>query len=803
MSESKHTQKPDFTNKTLVISSISNLFKIFHFNCALHIVFIELISSYQSSTPYTLLFIKNEENKVLRVAMKATQRKDDSVSRGVKLQPFRSSKLTPNASSLEHLDHLLLFALTASAVLLRTYKLTEPPKVVFDEVNFGGFVQEYFLGRFFIDVHPPLVKLIYYAIAVLFRWDGEFDFDKIGAVYDSSTPYVAMRLFSAICGALTVPVTYLTLRASFCRSSVAAFGAFLVLVENSMATQSRFILLDAPLILFTALAVCSFQYFQQHTFGSSGYFTQLTATGIFLGLAVSTKLTGLFTIAWVGLWTAYSLWVRIGDLTVPVSSIVLDLACRLIGLLGLPLTIYMQIFSLHFQLLPYNGSGSGAVSPAFQAGFLDSDHLRNYAADVSFGSVITLRHHRLDTYLHSHSYVYKLGSGQQQVTMYGFSGDKNSEWIIESAGTNFEGKFDQKFRPIRHGDYVKLYHKSTQKYLRANDVRPPNSEHDYSNEVSCLGNRTDTEHSDYEWLVQITDVAPHANETARKTLKATQSIFKLVHKGTSCTLMGQNVFLPDWAFHQNQVLCMNDPTNTNIMWYIEKNTHPMIDNNLTDFPRIDLPQLLFFQKFVEYHAAMWRINNGFVKKHEYESLPHSWFFPIRGIAFFSNGHGSKNLTDEPGSHIYMLGNMAVYGFGIIIVLIFGIRYSFYLLKHINPFGVAPERVSTTQFFIKSAQYVSGWFFQFYPFLYLERKLFAHHYLSSVYFLILATAQFAEYQMCSHKIGGWVTMVVIGASAAYVYWTLFPLVSGSGWTVQQCQAAKWLPTWDFDCMAYSE
>ena len=722
-----------------------------------------------------------------------------------KSRAYRSSSihgLLSGKTQLDRLDHLALFVLTAAAALLRTYKLTEPPKVVFDEVNVGGYVKEYYDGRFFVDVHPPLVKLIYYYIALALGWNGEFNFTEIGSVYDISTPYVAMRLFSAFSGALTVPATFLALKASFCRTATAAFGASLVLFENSSATQSRFILLDSPLVFFTALTVYAFQQFQTAVPFTRKWLSLLLCTGVFLGLAISTKLTGYFTLAWVCAWSVFHMWTIVGDLSVSLKAVFLHAAARTFGFFVAPLMIYLQIFVLHFNLLPYNGTGSGAVTPAFKSGFADSAYLNGLAADVSYGSVVTIRHRRLHTYLHSHNFTYQLGSNEQQVTMYGFSGDGQNEWVIEPIGTNFDGKFD-KFRPIHDRDAVKLYHKATGKYLSATDVRPPNSEHEYSNEVSCKGNQTDLAHQDYEWTVQIVDTMPGANASARTQVKATQSVFKLEHKETRCMLMGQNVFLPEWAFHQNQVLCMIDPTETNILWYIEMNHHPQIDDDLEKYPRVQLPKLLLWQKLVEYHQAMWRTNNSFVKKHPYDSLPYTWLVPVRGIAFFSNGHGSEKMTDEPVSHIYMLGNFAVYATGFVVVVIFGLKFFFYLLKHLNPFETSVEKVQVTIFYTKTLQYISGWFLNFYPFVYQERKLFAHHYLTSVFFLVLATAQFSEYQMFQLSRKGWFFMFIVSASTLYFFWALFPLITGSSWTVKQCQNAKRLPTWDFDCMAYSE
>lgn len=739
----------------------------------------------------------------------ASQEKPSGLSPGYKagvLRAYFSTAVSPTLlaeSKLTKPDQIFLFVLWALALLTRFYKLPEPPKVVFDEVHFGGYVKNYFDGEFFVDVHPPLGKLIYYGIAVLFRWNGEFDFKNIGDVYDVSVPFIAMRSFSALCGVLTVILTYLTLRGSACRPTTAFFGALLLLVESSMATQSKFIFLDAPLVYFTALATYLFNKFLLAKPFSLHWYRCLLATGIALGLAVSTKLTGLFSFAWIGAWSLYQVWCYVGDLELTYLQLLAHVVARTVGLILVPLTVYCGVFAAHFMLLPKNGTGSGAVSPQFQASFEDSDRLRNTAVDVTYGSTITLKHHRLDMYLHSHRYNYKTGTNQQQVTMYGFAGDDNSKWVIETVGTNYDGKFDHKVRPIKDGDSVKLYHKLTKKYLRASDVRPPNSEHDYSNEVSCNGNRTDTAEINYEWRVKIIGKKPHAeNQLPLRKLRATESVFQLVHKGTNCVLMGHGIHLPNWAFHQNQVLCVNDPTIANTLWYIEENNHILLDKDNVTYPRVNLPKLLFFKKLVEYHHAMWRTNDGFVKEHPYVSMPLSWPFVIRGINYFSNGHGNEKLTDENGSHIYFLGNVAVYFTGILVIALFSAKFAIYLLCHLNPFKLPNDQFTATKFYSFTLQYASGWFFNFFPYLQMTRPLFAHHYLPSVLFLILTTAQFMEYQASVRPVTAHVVMVIVGAAAIFCFVQFFPLVYGLHWTVSQCQHSKWFPTWDFDCMAYS-
>jgi hypothetical protein len=66
-------------------------------------------------------------------------------------------------------------------------------------------------------------------------------------------PYVTMRMLPGILGIAVVPLAYLTLRTLGTRKTTATMGASLIIFENGLVTQSRLILLDSPLVFFTAL----------------------------------------------------------------------------------------------------------------------------------------------------------------------------------------------------------------------------------------------------------------------------------------------------------------------------------------------------------------------------------------------------------------------------------------------------------------------------------------------------------------------------------------------------------------------
>ena len=131
---------------------------------------------------------------------------------------------------LPNTDYQILALLTVLATVVRLFRIYQPSSVVFDEVHFGGFASKYIKGRFFMDVHPPLAKLLLTLAGWLAGFDGEFDFKDIGKDYvEPGVPYVAMRLLPAIMGIMTVPTIFLTLKATGCRTTAASLGAALVI----------------------------------------------------------------------------------------------------------------------------------------------------------------------------------------------------------------------------------------------------------------------------------------------------------------------------------------------------------------------------------------------------------------------------------------------------------------------------------------------------------------------------------------------------------------------------------------------
>ncbi|PWN92925.1 PMT-domain-containing protein [Acaromyces ingoldii] len=488
------------------------------------------------------------------------------------------------ASGISSVEWKFLAGIVVVAFIVRMWKIGQPSSVVFDEVHFGGFASKYIKQHFFMDVHPPLAKLMIAFVAWINGFHGNFDFKDISKEYlvgeGTPVPYVAMRSMNAILGVATVPLAYLTLRALSLRATSAMVGALLVTFDNALATQSRLILLDSPLVFFTAwttYAWVSFCNEERRRAFTSTWWSWLALTGFGLGCVVSVKWVGLFTIATVGVCVLVQLWSHLGDVRQPLSTIIRHFFARFLCLIIIPFSVYLWCFAVHLAVLNRSGDGDGFMSSAFQH-TLKGHGMRDTYADVALGSTVTIRH--LNTqggYLHSHPHNYPTGSGQQQITLYPHV-DENNEWIIVKAPgaddppppTDKDGvplpvagpheaekHWNATLDYLQHGTEIRFVHRKTNKRLHSHDHRPPITEADYQNEVSAYGfvdeeGRTFAGDSNDHWIVEI-ERGDSSDSQSTKRVRALRSVVRFRHTLTGAYLFSHKIPLPDWGYGQQEV----------------------------------------------------------------------------------------------------------------------------------------------------------------------------------------------------------------------------------------------------------
>lgn len=128
-------------------------------------------------------------------------------------------------------------------------------------------------------------------------YDGSFEFENIGDSYlDAKVPYVGLRTLPALLGSAIPAVVYAIMRESGYPRIVGLFSACLILfgacfanrafsevadllvpADNAHIAQTRLILLDAPMILFMALAFYAYIRFYKLRYSCVASWIQLGA----------------------------------------------------------------------------------------------------------------------------------------------------------------------------------------------------------------------------------------------------------------------------------------------------------------------------------------------------------------------------------------------------------------------------------------------------------------------------------------------------------------------------------------------
>lgn len=688
-------------------------------------------------------------------------------------------------------ERLYIIVLIAFTAIIRLYGLEWPNSVVFDEVHFGGFASEYINGTFFMDVHPPLAKMLYAGVASLAGFKGDFDFENIGDEFPSTTPYYHMRLFSASLGAFTVVLLYFTLRSSGVRQFVAFVSALCFAIENSYVTISRYILLDAPLIFFIAAAVYSFKKYELYPQGTIKSYKTLLATGIALGFASSAKWVGLFTVAWIGLLCIWRLWFMVGDLSKPVSSTMTAAVSKLVFLLGVPFVLYAFFFKVHFDTLIYDGAGASFFSSEFRSTLQNNMIPTDILADVGVSSIVSIRHVGTSGgYLHSHPFMYETGSGQQQITLYPHI-DDNNQWLVELSSN--PGVTFPDFQNLSDGAIIRLLHPSTHCRLHSHDHKAPVSEQaDWQTEVSCYGFTGFEGDTNDNWILEI-DQASSAPGIAQERVVALDTKFRLKHMVSNCYLFSHDVKLPKWGFEQQEVSCATTGRYDLTLWYVEANENHELEVD-TNANRISYKKPGFWGKFIESHIKMWSVNKNLVETHIYESLPKDWPLLLRGISYW----GNHNRV------VYLLGNaIEWWAVSAFIAIFVGICAAELIAWQLGKPILQDEHVFN--FHVQVAHYLLGFLVHIGPSFLMKRQMFLHHYLPAYYFGILAFGHaldiIVSFCFARKKIVGNLLIVAFFAGCLYFFNSYKPLIYGLPWTISLCEKSQWLSGWDYHCGAF--
>lgn len=245
--------------------------------------------------------------------------------------------------------------LTVAALVTRLVQLHLPPVVVFDEVYFRTFAGNYLDGHYFFDIHPPFVKLLFAGFAGLVHLEP-------AQLSGGDPAAVILRVIPALAGAALVPLVYVIIRQFGLGRRVAALGALMILLDNALLVESRFILMDSILLLagFGALS----GYLALRRSKTMRRWIWVAVTAILLGVLISTKWTGLAIVGLIGVvWLVECIRMKIDWRRMLGEGF---LAVFVIA------TIYVCSFMVHFTLLTKSGEGDAFMSQKFQSTLVGS-----------------------------------------------------------------------------------------------------------------------------------------------------------------------------------------------------------------------------------------------------------------------------------------------------------------------------------------------------------------------------------------------------------------------------------------------
>ncbi|XP_045623727.1 protein O-mannosyl-transferase 2 [Procambarus clarkii] len=643
-----------------------------------------------------------------------------------------------------------------AAVFSRLHYITMPYKVVWDEAHFGKMVGWYINRTFFMDVHPPGGKLLLALFGYLGGYNGTHSFANPNTPYDGYHGIMPMRVGCALLGAGMVPLGFHTVWTLTRSLPASAFAATLITFEVGTITLSKFILLDPPLLFFILASfhgLCLMHSVARRSF-SREWWGWSAYTGAMLGCAVSVKFVGLFVVAVVGCYILHDLWIHLGHTHQPLVGVVKHLAARALCLILLPALIYVTVFAIHDQLLYRAQDVFAAAEAHFSPGFqmtLQDNALNNVSQprDVVYGSVVTLRNDNLaGVYLHSHNLTYPgevLGQSLQQVT--GFRAkDFNNHFKIlfpEDDPDLGDGFYNGEPETLVHGDWVRLYHLSTNAvlscsknksfvtkkhklvYAKPYNLTEPAQAASITEAFNLDENANISNAAVTPWQLWMVHIEGGKPGDAVRTL---DSRIRFMCVAPKCALTWSRAALPlHWGGGQAEVTCSHNLQDPFTVWMVEQHFNPYLQNHTYNHLRSG-----FVSRLVESHRVMAWVNSRLKPEGDQVYTSHRpWMWPI---CFKSQVWFDVNFR------IVLLGNPVIFWINLVFLVAAPLLLLYHHYQHKRGLLDPPQLAARKERLVFAIKWLLlAYLLHYVPFYTMDRILYYHHYFPALQFSSMLTA----------------------------------------------------------------
>ncbi|XP_045592731.2 protein O-mannosyltransferase 1 isoform X2 [Procambarus clarkii] len=724
----------------------------------------------------------------------------------------KSKTSTKSASPAPPLElSLRLDGMSVSLFVLsfitRIWRLDSPKGIVFDELHYGKYAGLYMQNTFFFDSQPPLGKQLIALAAYLAGFDGNFKFDRIGTPYDPIVPVSAMRVVPAFFGSLLMPTVYNLLVELGLSHYAGALAAFLMIFDNAILAQSRFILMEGILMffgLFGLLCILKFRRFYNQPY-SVPWFACLIVGAASLSACVCVRYFGIFTFL-LGLGIlSRDFWMMVGDRLVTERQLLGHFLTRAAIFITIPVALYIGCFYIHLSLLYKAGPNDNIMTSAFQASLEGglASIIANQPVKVLHGSQITLRHtHGRTCWLHSHDAVYPVkyqdgrgSSHQQQVTCYSYK-DVNNWWIVKKPEIE-ELVVTEPHEHIKNGDIIQLVHGLTSRALNSHDVAAAMSPH--NQEVAAYIDYNVSMPAQSTWRVEILN-----SEQTDGHWHAVESQIRLIHVNSSQALKFSGRQLPDWGFRQHEVVTDKLLDQEDTIWNVEEHRYTRNEDKKerekdllrSEMIPMERKNLTFWNKLFELQYKMLFNNQENVAGHMYASEPLDWLSLKRGVAYW--------ISANSNAQVHFIGNIVTWLSGTLSLVAYGGLFLVYLLRRQRACYDLPENAWNKFCSIGEILGV-GYAVHYFPYFLVDRTLFLHHYIPAYIFklcLLAAMIEHGHYLVLEYLKAPRLARVYLGVVATwmisilYVFWFFAPVTYGTtDLTADQVMSMAWRDTWD--------
>ncbi len=249
----------------------------------------------------------------------------------------------------KHQVGMAIAGLLVIGFVSRFFMFGYPNQAVFDEVYFGKFVGAYFSGAYYFDIHPPFAKLLIATFAKLMGYNPTSSFAAIGTTFTDSG-YLYLRFLPSLAGALLPLVLFSIAREFGLKTRTAFLVGMLAVLDTALLAQSRFILIDSLLLLFSFTSFWLYLVWRR----SKQVWVLMLAAAL-AGMAISVK------------------WIALPFILLPILYEFLHHASfkRMFKILAvytsIAVTLYVAFFAVHVSLLTKTGDGDAFMSQTYQS----------------------------------------------------------------------------------------------------------------------------------------------------------------------------------------------------------------------------------------------------------------------------------------------------------------------------------------------------------------------------------------------------------------------------------------------------